>query len=978
MRMIAHTLVGFNLQNYFSRIHFKNKAYVLCLDTPEADVRILKHYRMFGIKNYRTFLSNAPPPFPGITARLRIAAIFFTEFQEQGEEPISDEKQKEIRALVKARNPDLTDAEFAKLFAGMNPRFLRALTKERLISVLDMFFRALSRDACQYEVRYNEDWQEKKETPSMQIVLAWRNVPKHNFLYRLAQVIHRHGLILTRANASYIHPYSKNNILLMSLGLHGMKGGAAWEECDLADFLRELATVKYFEGNEAIETTFVDAKLVSGNFGNLLKTLVYFIHQALVHADPNLYSFNHIEEGLCRHPELTVQICEAFACKFRPDNPNLEEYKKRRDTLLDLIEKLDTGHEINDTRRKNIFKQGIHFVEYTLKTNFYRNNKTGFSFRLDAKYLDHLPFDRKEKFPELPFAIFFMKGMYYLGFHIRFKDLARGGLRTVFPEKMEQMLAERNNVFSECYALAYTQQKKNKDIPEGGAKGVILLEPYGHLYSEEEIYQQELQAAEIPKEEIEQRLIAYHKEQRLELLYQSQRSYVENFLTLVNCEQDGALKSKHIVDYWEKPEYIYLGPDENLHNEMITWIANYSVEQGYKPGGSFMSSKPGAGINHKEFGVTSFGVNVYMEEVLKYMGLDPHKQPFTIKMTGGPDGDVAGNQIYNLYRFYPKTAKLIALVDGSGTINDPAGLDLEIMSSLFKEGKPIRFYPPEKLSEGAFIIDTKTKREQSAYAQQTLCWRKKGGKAVEEWLSGNEMNHLLRHNVHQTKADIFIPAGGRPRTLNENNYRDFLDETGKPTSKAIIEGANLYLTAWARRALEKLGVLIIKDSSANKGGVICSSFEVLHGLCLSEEEFLKEKAQIAKEILQVIGDRSRDEAKVLLRTHKEKGAYLTDASEWVSERINTYMYKLLDHLVTSPPLSMDKNNPLVRCLLDYCPPLLRTRYSDRVLKDVPDVHKKAIISCFIASRLVYARGLDWAPSIVDILPLLEYDPSLIQ
>ncbi len=74
-----------------------------------------------------------------------------------------------------------------------------------------------------------------------------------------------------------------------------------------------------------------------------------------------------------------------------------------------------------------------------------------------------------------------MKGLHFIGFHIRFRDLSRGGLRTVFPERMEQMLIERNNVFSECYNLAYTQQKKNKDIPEGGAKGVIFLEPYERL-----------------------------------------------------------------------------------------------------------------------------------------------------------------------------------------------------------------------------------------------------------------------------------------------------------------------------------------------------------------------------------------------------------------------------------------------------------------------------------------------------------------
>ncbi len=342
---------------------------------------------------------------------------------------------------------------------------------------LDMFFRAKSHDECQYEVRKNEDWQ-KKETPSLQIVLAWRNVPKYNFLYRLVKVIHRHGLALKRVNATYIDPYSRQNILIMSLGIHGSKGGAAWDEADLPDFLKELVTLKYFEGFEPIEGVFVDTGLLSGNQGNLVKTMVYFIHQTLVHADVNMYSLNHIEEGILRHPELIVKLIQAFDAKFNPQSTDLQKYMKIREEYLSLVDRLDTGNISNDTRRKNILRQAMNMVDYTLKTNYYRDNMTAFCFRLDPQYLEYLPFERKDKFPELPFAIFFMKGLYFMGFHIRFRDLSRGGLRTVFPEKMEQMVSERNNVFSECYNLAYTQNKKNKDIPEGGAKGVIFLEPY--------------------------------------------------------------------------------------------------------------------------------------------------------------------------------------------------------------------------------------------------------------------------------------------------------------------------------------------------------------------------------------------------------------------------------------------------------------------------------------------------------------------
>ena len=126
-------------------------------------------------------------------------------------------------------------------------------------------------------------------------------------------------------------------------------------------------------------------------------------------------------------------------------------------------------------RRKNVLLPGNEFHQPHLKTNFYRMNYTAFSFRLDPAYFDEIPFDRSKQFPYFPFAIFFIMRMHFFGFHIRFKDLSRGGLRTIFPEQIEQMIAYRNQVFTECYNLAGTQHKKNKDIPEGGAKGSHLL-----------------------------------------------------------------------------------------------------------------------------------------------------------------------------------------------------------------------------------------------------------------------------------------------------------------------------------------------------------------------------------------------------------------------------------------------------------------------------------------------------------------------
>jgi len=966
--LLVHSLMGFELQDYFSTIHLKHATLVMCLDSPDADLRILKDFAFYGIKNYQTYVSKTPPPFTHVTANLRIATIYFTETIETVEAPFSREDEEELRLLSKQRNPELSDEQFNYLMSNMAKRFLRALPLDRLALALELFFEAQTRDNCTYEIHYNESWQQN-DSASVEIVLAWRSIPKHNFLYRLARTIFRHNLVMRRVNATYVNPYTHNSTLIMALSLHGSQGQAAWDATDINEFLRELLTVKYFASFDVIEEHLVSKDVVSGTMGNFLRSATNFIHQALVHIDVNLYTIEAIKEALCHHPELTSKLCQAFDLKFNPDLHDFEQYLKMREIYLSDVGKLDTGQEENDNRRKTILRQGMNFVHHILKTNFFRTNLTAHSFRLDPHYLDEIPFEREKKFPELPYAVFFIKGMHFFGFHIRFKDLARGGLRTVYPSHVEQVVHERNHIFTECYNLAFTQHMKNKDIPEGGSKGIIFLNPFDRLESESKIQQNEFIAASLDKAEIDKRLEIFRQEQKLEYLHQSQRSYVESLLSIINCEPDGTIRAKRIVDYWKRPEYLYIGPDENMHDEMIQWIANLSKKYHYKPGGAFISSKPIIGINHKEYGVTSLGVNVYMEALLKFLNIDPTNTTFTVKMSGGPDGDVAGNQIYNLYRFYPKTAKLLTTVDVSGTIYDPQGLDLKVLSDLFKENKPLKFYPPELLSEGGLLLDKNTKRSPTPLTQQTLCWHKRFGKLEKEWLSGSEMNHILRNTVNATKADLFLPAGGRPRTLDETNVKDFLDETGKPTARGIVEGANLYLTPKARRALEKLGVLIIQDSSANKTGVICSSFEVLCGLALSDEEFMANKQILIAEISDRLKLCASQEAQLLLDTRKETGAFLTDISQQISERIIQYTYQLLDHL-DSLPWPQDPADPLVWCFLNYCLPTLRENFREKLLHEIPEHHKKAIVACYIAAQLVYKKGLSWHPSIVDILPIL--------
>ena len=58
----------------------------------------------------------------------------------------------------------------------------------------------------------------------------------------------------------------------------------------------------------------------------------------------------------------------------------------------------------------------------------------------------------------LPYGILFVHGRRFNGFHVRFRDIARGGMRLVTPASAEQYSLESARQYDECYGLAYAQQ----------------------------------------------------------------------------------------------------------------------------------------------------------------------------------------------------------------------------------------------------------------------------------------------------------------------------------------------------------------------------------------------------------------------------------------------------------------------------------------------------------------------------------------
>ena len=374
---------------------------------------------------------------------------------------------------------------------------------------------------------------------------------------------------------------------------------------------------------------------------------------------------------------------------------------------------------------------------------------------------------------------------------------------------------------------------------------------------------------------------------------------------------------------------------------------------------AFMSSKPDAGINHKEYGVTSEGVAVFLDEALKSVNI-PTSEPFTVKITGGPDGDVAGNMLKILHRNYGENCRVVGIADGTGCVEDPEGIEWSELLRLFHQALPLSDIDRSKLKGSATVYKVDTQE-------------------------GETMRNTMHNRV---KADAFIPAGGRPATINDSNWSRFLLKEQGPggervaSSQLIVEGANLFLTPGARKALSKYCV-IVKDSSANKCGVICSSFEIMACMLLSKSEFLGIKEDFVKQVLDRLRTLARREAQLMFREYR-KGKYLVGAP------YGPYMLSaaLLDPSKPLPPVSEKISRTIIRAsdkaeealrlmaedelfktlayVADAIPQALLTKASWSEFQDkIPLAYTRNLISVVLGSELVYREGIDYINSISD-------------
>ncbi|EQC28841.1 hypothetical protein SDRG_13354 [Saprolegnia diclina VS20] len=789
-------------------------------------------------------------------------------------------------------------------FASMcNTMYIQYSNPRRLASQIALFNRVRGTEGVVVDVEHGWEHKDKEnklaggQVPQTMLTMACSNVLTKHTLQRAATYLSLKNLNIRRAHLDVVDDRKSGNgtvSMVRILVSPSEEDHRANVKLDWKEIAADLKYLKWLDDrplNMALKH-----KNVSISHAEIITTYAHMLHGMLAKVDPYAYSLPRILEVLNQpqHVGLAAQIADLFLERFDPNAPkkmSSDEFNARREAI-----KIDIRRNVEAEDTIRLLNTMVDAVGATLRTNRYVKHRYALALRMDPSVLGYGTVGK-----ESPYGVFFINGRKFKGFHVRFRDIARGGLRVVSPPSADAHALESARQYNEAYNLAFAQQLKNKDIPEGGSKAVVLVEP--HVYNDP-----------VTKNFI---------------IRKSVKAFSDALLDLNTTDE--AVKSQ-VVDFYGKDELIYLGPDENIIPDDITWMTKRAAYRGYPIPRAFISSKPDVGINHKVYGVTSEGVAVFADVALRSQNIDPKKQPFTVKITGGTDGDVAGNIIKILARDYGTNFRVVGICDGTATVESPEGIDMDELLRLVDESLPLSKFDASK----------------------------KGDVILADTPEGIRARNSLHNRV---KSDLFIPAGGRPNTINEHNWREYLDPaTGKASSPLIVEGANLFTTPEARQALfDNAGVVIVKDSSANKCGVICSSYEIVSSMLLEPQEFLDIKDELVDDVVKKLRQLALVEAELLFREYKQNPNAALPPS---SERISRAITRLHDSILANFDNIAEDNRELLDSLIaEHLPAKLRAVALDRVNAQVPLAYIKCIVAAGLASKIVYREGLQYVETL---------------
>jgi len=605
------------------------------------------------------------------------------------------------------------------------------------------------------------------------------------------------------------------------------------------------------------------------------------------------YTESRVFSALKRNPEIISELYANFSSKHHSQNLNDLKLKssvvhvsKTDEEIQQLIKEKCANRLDSD-----IFSLGLLFNQQVVKSNFYKTNKTALAFRLSPRFLTGL-------YPILPVAVTYLIGSEFRGFHIRFRETGLGQVRIIHSDNYETFSRNASILFEENYSRALIQHRRAKDIAEGGSMGTILLS----------------------LERQDKGNVAFKK-------------YINSLLDL---EMD-------TEDFNQKQDWIFIGPSEKTRGELMEWATLHAKARGHPYWRSFATGKSVrlGGFPQETFVMATVSTRQYVLGIIKKFSLK--EEDCTKVQISGPSHRLGASEITG------SKDKTLAIVDESGVIYDPKGLNRTELARLVSIKATVSAYDQTKLSAEGFFVDVKD-------TDKTL----PDGTMVYSGRTFTETFHFSKYS----SAQFFLPCEGEPNSVNLDNVDQLIDPiSGKCRFQFIIEVVSMFFSDEARVFLEKRGAIFVKDSSSNKGSLISASLEVLVGLALTDEEYSQHMVvssasrpdfhvAFGSDVLKLVEENARLEFECLWREHQNTGVPIIHLSVLIGNKINELKSSI-------PSSNLWNNHNLRQVVFKLAIPasLLNLIGLETLQKRIPESYMRDLFSAYLASRYVYSFGL---------------------
>ena len=563
------------------------------------------------------------------------------------------------------------------------------------------------------------------------------------------------------------------------------------------------------------------------------------------------YTPSFMSNTLLANPGITKHLVEFFNVSFDPNNGLNDEQRnaRREDLEAALVEELNKIPTLDADRYLRSLSKVIRAI---LRTNAYLGREA-FAIKVAPQQIDFAPLPRPK------FEIFVYSPRVE-GVHLRFGDVARGGLR---------WSDRRDDFRTEVLGLVKAQMVKNAVIIPTGAKGGFYPK-------------------QLPDPAVDRDAWITEGRESYKVFIRSLLDVTDN-LAVGTDGSETVVRPEGVIARDENDYYLVVAADKGTAAFSDTANA-ISLERGFWLGDAFASGGS-VGYDHKAMGITARGAWESVKRHFAELGHDAQTEAFTAVGIGDMSGDVFGNGLLR-----SKATRLVAAFDHRDIFLDPtpdAAVSFEERQRLYNLPRSSwQDYNRELISAGGGVYSRGLKSiEITPEVREVLDL----DESVTELAPTELISAILKAPVdliYNGGIGTYVKASTETNAQVGDKANDALRVNGKDLRAKIVgEGGNLGFTQLGRIEAALNGVILNTDAIDNSAGVETSDREVnikilvdrlvAHGELSSEE-----RASFIESLQDEVGGK-------VLETNVDQNVLLQ--GEFHGSFLGTNLYKRLMH-----------------------------------------------------------------------------------